>query len=363
MAVDLGPKLGFLINANIGEQYYDQFRPFLNAFDVLVQPRVTNVGTNTPPSSPTNGDTYVVGTTPNGAWTGQQNAIAVWSTEVTTPGTNTKVPAWVFFPAQLGMQVWNLASAQLTVFGSSGWQNLLAGVPFIDQDNNWVAPQTFEDGFGAAAEISIFTTAQATSSMNQASPVFAISGNYWDGTVSQPDTWTWNVQPATGTNPVTQYVLLHTGSTGKAQVNLNYDVFVESIDGQNCNMNGNVNGGPFNCFGGLLLYNNSAATSVFNSPASAAVFQSSYWNGSLSVPDDWTFQVVMPNGTNPTSFLTLSHTGTSSDSEFHVPNLNLDAAVTTNTATAGSQTLPANPLGFWQTVINGTTVKIPYYAA
>ncbi len=49
---------------------------------------------NTPPSSPNVGDTYVVGTSPTGAWSGQANAITSWSSSAwgfITPTTGTLV--------------------------------------------------------------------------------------------------------------------------------------------------------------------------------------------------------------------------------------------------------------------------------
>ena len=36
---------------------------------------------------------------------------------------------------------------------------------------------------------------------------------------------------------------------------------------------------------------------------------------------------------------------------------------TSTTATGGAATLPANPVGFFNTVINGVNAKVPYYAA
>lgn len=42
--------------------------------------------------------------------------------------------------------------------------------------------------------------------------------------------------------------------------------------------------------------------------------------------------------------------------------LNLVAASTSTAATAGAATLPANPVGFLQLIIAGTTRKIPFYA-
>lgn len=463
MAVDLGPRLGLLINADIGEAYYDQFRPFLRAIDALLLGAVINTSTIAPPSSPSNGDAYLLKGSPSGAWAGQHNAIAVWSTEITQTGNNTKVPGWEFFLPNAGWTVWDTATSTLQVFSSGVWVNILANVALLDVDNNWTASQTFEDGWISADDISLFQTVPATNILNQNSPVWSMSGNIWNGTASTPDTFSWQVQPATGANPTSVLNLLHSGSSGTPIVNLQVDVFGLDFNGNNGDFNGNINGATINISQSALLYNNSSATSSDNQPAAPLVFQSNWWNGSLSVPDDWQLAVSIGAGTNPTSelilthtsastaqsqfqvpnlnavgqvqgssavfgsggllvtgitallgvtvlespaatsggnqaapqfrhanqfwngsssvsdewnwtctigtgttpfsTLTLDHTGTPGDAELHVPNLNLDSATTATSATAGSETLPANPLGFWETTINGTTVKIPYYAA
>ena len=51
-----------------------------------------DIGTNTPPGSPTTGDRHVVGTSPTGAWAGQANNVAQWSGSAwvfTTPTNGT----------------------------------------------------------------------------------------------------------------------------------------------------------------------------------------------------------------------------------------------------------------------------------
>lgn len=54
---------------------------------------------------------------------------------------------------------------------------------------------------------------------------------------------------------------------------------------------------------------------------------------------------------------------TSPSSKLHVAgDLTVSSATTANTATAGAETLPANPVGFLVVSINGTSRKIPYYA-
>jgi len=184
MAIDFGPKLNLFINADINEVYYDAFRPFLIGFDSLVQATVISAGGNTAPSSPANGDAYIVGTSPTGTWAGHGSALAVWSTEVTTPGTNTKVPAWVYYTPNNGWQVWSVGAQQLLVFTNTGWQNLLVNVPQTNINNNWTAAQTFEEGWVSDSNVSVLATAPATNSANQNSPIFELVGTI--GTAVHP---------------------------------------------------------------------------------------------------------------------------------------------------------------------------------
>jgi hypothetical protein len=54
---------------------------------------------------------------------------------------------------------------------------------------------------------------------------------------------------------------------------------------------------------------------------------------------------------------------TAPSSKLHVAgDLTVSSATTATTATAGAETLPANPVGFLVVSINGTSRKIPYYA-
>jgi hypothetical protein len=127
MAVTLGPKLGLLINGNSGDNYTDQFRPFLRFFDAMVQGNVINSTATTPPTSPNNGDAYLLLGAPTGVWAAYQNSIAVWSTEITTAGTNNKVPGWEFWTPNQGWLIWDVASGFFRVYTGSGWTELSTG--------------------------------------------------------------------------------------------------------------------------------------------------------------------------------------------------------------------------------------------
>lgn len=85
----------------------------INTIDALLQVRVISVGTNAPPASPTDGDRYIVGTAPTGAWGGQSNRMARWLGG-----------GWQFFDAAIAV---NLADDSLYIHGSTGW--LVVGAP------------------------------------------------------------------------------------------------------------------------------------------------------------------------------------------------------------------------------------------
>jgi len=125
-SVVLGPKLGEVVYADIGANFPNSLRAFLRAFDALVQASVLSVTLATPPGSPANGDAYVVAASPTGAWAGQANSIAVWSTQIATADTNTKVPAWEFHAPAAGWRVFNVADGKYYSYSGTAWAPLAA---------------------------------------------------------------------------------------------------------------------------------------------------------------------------------------------------------------------------------------------
>lgn len=108
--------------------------------------------------------------------------------------------------------------------------------------------------------------------------------------------------------------------------------------------------------------NVTASTSGSNNSSYTLSISGTYFAG-ISVTDSWTIQNVVGSGTNPTSTLTLSHTGSSGASSVSVPNLQLTNATTSTSATTGSATsLPVLPLGYITLSLNGSNVKIPYFS-
>lgn len=82
----------------------------LNILDGLVQSVVRGIGQNIPPTTPVNGDLFVVGATPIGAWAGQANKIAHYV------GTG-----WQFRTAFNGTLVYSREVDALYYFNGTSW--------------------------------------------------------------------------------------------------------------------------------------------------------------------------------------------------------------------------------------------------
>lgn len=83
----------------------------LARLDLLVQAAVEAVGRDDPPAEPEPGQCWIVGPAPEGAWTGQANALAGW-TEA----------GWRFAAPFQGMAVWDRARAIGWRYRDGGWR-------------------------------------------------------------------------------------------------------------------------------------------------------------------------------------------------------------------------------------------------
>lgn len=125
MSIVNGPKIGTMVSAANGDTYGDGERHQLRTQQALIQGNVKSLALSTPPGSPVNGDTYIVGASPTGAWTGQANNIAYWAVDAQdgpsiTP--NIATGAWEFYtPLQPGWQVYDLNTAALYRFNGTAW--------------------------------------------------------------------------------------------------------------------------------------------------------------------------------------------------------------------------------------------------
>jgi hypothetical protein len=123
MSVSYGPNLGVIINALTGDAFDADFRTLLRLVDVLLQGAVISKTLTAPPGSPANGDRYIVGASPTGAWAGQAKSVAVWTTD------NPAAPSghWEFYVPKAGWLVVNLADSTAYIYVSSAWTALGGG--------------------------------------------------------------------------------------------------------------------------------------------------------------------------------------------------------------------------------------------
>lgn len=82
-----------------------------NIVDALLHAMMLGWATNTPPGSPAQGDCYLVGSSPTGAWaTGFANKIAAYY------GT-----AWIAITPRKGMVVWDDSTTSQRWYDGSAW--------------------------------------------------------------------------------------------------------------------------------------------------------------------------------------------------------------------------------------------------
>jgi Protein of unknown function (DUF2793) len=75
-----------------------------------VQTVIEGNAANVPQANPIVGRIYLIGAAPSGAWQGQANALAAWTSN-----------GWRFTPAFEGLQVIVRSSGQNAVFRAGGW--------------------------------------------------------------------------------------------------------------------------------------------------------------------------------------------------------------------------------------------------
>lgn len=100
------PKLGINLLATNTAQKEIVINEALVSFDAIIGGSVLAIQ-NGPPASPADGDAYIVGTAPTGAWTGHENDIAFWFNGWRFIDTIQKMRMWVmspgaFFTRQVG---------------------------------------------------------------------------------------------------------------------------------------------------------------------------------------------------------------------------------------------------------------------
>lgn len=88
----------------------------LRALDALVHLSVADKDLSTPPGAPAEGDRYIVGSSPTGAWSGHALKIAAYQDG-----------AWLFYAPVAGWRAWVADEDALYVFDGGGWITVSSG--------------------------------------------------------------------------------------------------------------------------------------------------------------------------------------------------------------------------------------------
>jgi hypothetical protein len=113
----------------------------LNRLDALVQPLVQQVGLNTPPGSPADGQCWIVGSSPTGAWAGQANKLA-----------QRIGGAWAFHTPFVGLVVFDAATLARRVWNGGIWA-LLA--PRLLEASTTYDPPSLAAGEGVTTSLAV----------------------------------------------------------------------------------------------------------------------------------------------------------------------------------------------------------------
>jgi len=112
MAAQTEPRSGILYGWTLGENSWhtgmDSNLLWLGRFGTHLS--VKDRDLSAPPGSPAAGDTYLVGASPTGAWSGQAAKVAVWSGS-----------AWVFGSPRIGWMAYVEDEEKLITYKASGW--------------------------------------------------------------------------------------------------------------------------------------------------------------------------------------------------------------------------------------------------
>lgn len=113
MSITNGPNIGVMVNGASGEAHYTQFMAFMRAMDMFAMPNVKGYRTNTPPGSPADGDAYIIGAAPTGAWAGKAGLLTRYSSVAVT---------WEFFTPKNGWMIQANSARETYRYTASAWE-------------------------------------------------------------------------------------------------------------------------------------------------------------------------------------------------------------------------------------------------
>ncbi len=107
----------------------------LNDIDALAQLSVLDRTLNAPPVSPATGETYIIGSSPTGAWVGAAGKVAAY------------FAGWKIKTPLAGWCAWARPENRLLVYSGTSWSNL--ATPFLEGSASWT-PGTVASGGGTS---------------------------------------------------------------------------------------------------------------------------------------------------------------------------------------------------------------------
>jgi hypothetical protein len=133
MSTQTGINLGITWGFSTGDNTWGpSFNLLAETVDDLMMCGVIDSTLTAPPSSPADGDRYIVGASATGAWAGKDNKIAVWYAS-----------AWTFYTPKSGWTVRCAVKGRLD-FVSGAWKLVLSDAPsdgllYARKNGSWVA--------------------------------------------------------------------------------------------------------------------------------------------------------------------------------------------------------------------------------
>jgi hypothetical protein len=82
----------------------------IELLDVIVQLTVQGFAADTPPATPSEGETWALGATPTGVWAGQAQQIASW-----------RAGGWIFIAPVAGWRAYSVTDVQTRVYDGIAW--------------------------------------------------------------------------------------------------------------------------------------------------------------------------------------------------------------------------------------------------
>lgn len=113
MSIVYGPNVGLMAGAADGDLYGDAMRAFQRGVDGLVMPNAKGYLTNTPPGTPSDGDLYIIGAAPTGAWAGQGGKVTRWSS---------LTAAWEFYTPKNGWMIQSNSARETYRYTGGAWE-------------------------------------------------------------------------------------------------------------------------------------------------------------------------------------------------------------------------------------------------